>query len=148
MAVCNLHFSIFNLHFKFLLRFFWHSTSVFVEFGPPGFVQAADLGDAAGHVEVAGARAFVVAAGDGEIAVADVVDELADELMDFAVGILPGGAVFVLRRGQCAFRIEAAAHAPVAGLQWGRVVFENKDLSGFDVDGQLQLLAGFELRRA
>src|SRR4029078_55643 len=47
-----------------------------------GFVQAASLRYAARHAVVAGARAFVVEAIDGEVAVADVLDELADEAVD------------------------------------------------------------------
>src|SRR3954463_12078511 len=48
------------------------------DIGPPGFAEVADLADSAGGVVVAVARAFVVAAGDGEVTVADVRDELAN----------------------------------------------------------------------
>ena len=112
-----------------------------------GFVEATGLGDAARHTVVAGTGAFVVEAVDGEIAVADVLDELADEVVDDCLRVLPtaGWFFFVDSVGEGAFGIVAGAHAPVAGLKGRGFAFEDEGLGGFDVNRKLKLLAGEEL---
>src|SRR5262245_50648186 len=79
-----------------------------------GLVQAAGLGYTAGHTVVARARAFVVQAVDGEVAVTNVLDEFADEIVNDGLRVLPtaGWFIFVDFVGEGAAGVVTGAHAP------------------------------------